>query len=281
LFIRLTTTLLHRCIKIGSVTYLSYILWRLFILSSLTLKEIGSRLTRAVGLVVRPLCVYGSEEIPARAVPVSSISPCIARAIFTTATSGEAPPIYVGGDTIRGCCPGGVSWLGFKDFPPWVKYFVSTGSKDFAHGAAEYLKASPEIAEKSIKAIGKVTPLGKYIVIQACEDILGEDPGVKSVVCFGIGEQIRNLCSLIYFRKTDTFHSVLTPFGPACATFVTYPAGMAENAPKDSAFIGPTDPTVNSWFPTNHLAIGIPIHMARAMSADLEESFMGKKRPVL
>ncbi len=125
--------------------------------------------------------------------------------------------------------------------------------------------------------IGKITPLGKFIVIQACENLSGEDPGVRSIVCFGIGEQIRNLCTLIYFRSLKPFYSILTPWGPSCATFITYPAGMAKNAPFDSVFMGPVDPTGNAWFPANYMSLGIPISVARRMSEDLDDSFIIKR----
>ena len=49
------------------------------------------------------------------------------------------------------------------------------------------------------------------------------------------------------------------PFGPVCATFITYPAGLAENTPKETAFIGPADPTGNIWFPEDYMSLGIPI----------------------
>ncbi len=245
-------------------------------MSNFSISEIGKRLSLAGRLQIRPVCAYGSEKIPSGAVPLTTVSRCVARAIFTMAVNEEMPPIYVGSDTLEGCCPGGVSWLGFTSPSPWIKYFVSTGTKDFANGAAEYLKASPELADESFKSIGKITPLGKNIVFQACSDLTDKDRDVKSIVCFGIGEQIRNLCSLAYFRRSDRC-AVLTPFGPSCATFVTYPAGMGENMPTDSAFIGPTDPTGNSWFPANYMAIGIPIQIARRMGEDLEKSFIIKR----
>ncbi len=244
-------------------------------MSSLSIRDVGRRLSRAGRLETRVLCVYGSRDIPVGAIPMKSVSRCIARAIFTMAVRGEVPPTYLGNNALEGCCPGGVSWLGFSSPSPWIKYFVSTGTKEFADGAAEYLKVSPEVAEESFKSIGKITPLGKYTVIQACED-LEEDPGVKSIVCFGTCEQIRNMCSLVYFRRTDMY-AVLAPFGPSCATLVTYPAGMGEKVPRNSVFIGPLDPTGNSWFPPNYMALGIPVQIARQMSQDLEESFIVKR----
>jgi hypothetical protein len=246
-------------------------------MSNLSIMEIGNRLTQAGKLDARPVCVYGSEMPPANAIPVASISRCIAKAILTIAVHKDTPPLYMGNETLEGCCQGGQGWLGFKSFPPYVKYFVSKGSKDFRNGAAEYLKASPDIVEENIGAIGKIVPIGKFIVFQDCKDLSGEDPGVRSIVCFGIGEQIRNLCALIHFRSLNPFYSVLTPWGPSCATFVTYPAGMAENAPFDTVFMGPVDPTGNSWFPENYMALGIPISVARRMSTDLEDSFIIKR----
>lgn len=239
--------------------------------------EIGNRITRAGKLETIPICVYGSKEPPINAVPIASISRCIAKAILTIAAQKGTPPLYIGEETLEGCCPGGQAWFGFKTFSPYIKYFVSSGSKEFRNGAAEYLQATPEIVEEKIKSIGKITPLGKYIIIQACKDLSDEDPGVKSIVCFGIGEQIRNLCSLIHFRDSNPFNSVLAPWGPSCATFITYPAGMAKNSPLDSAVLGPVDPTGNSWFPFNYLALGIPISVARRLSKDLEESFIIKR----
>ncbi|MEM3564879.1 MAG: DUF169 domain-containing protein [Candidatus Jordarchaeaceae archaeon] len=244
-------------------------------MSSLLIRDIGRRLSQAGRLEKRVLCIYGSRDIPAGAIPSKSVSRCIAKAIFTVAVHKDMPPIYLGDGALEGCCPGGVSWLGFSVPAPWIKYFVSTGTKEFAGGAAEYLKASPEVAEESFKSIGKIAPLGKYTVIQACED-LDEDPGVKSIVCFGTCEQIRNMCSLVYFRRVDMY-AVLAPFGPSCATLVTYPAGMAENVPRNSVFIGPLDPTGNVWFPPNYMALGIPVQIARQMSQDLEESFIMKR----
>ncbi len=52
---------------------------------------------------------------------------------------------------------------------------------------------------------------------------------------------------------------------------------MAENAPRDSAYVGPVDPTGNSWLPPELLIMGIPSGLAQQMGADLEESFICKR----
>lgn len=55
---------------------------------------------------------------------------------------------------------------------------------------------------------------------------------------------------------------------------------MAENAPKDSAYVGPVDPTGNSWLPPDLMIMGIPAGLARQMAACLEESFICKRNRI-
>ena len=61
---------------------------------------------------------------------------------------------------------------------------------------------------------------------------------------------------------------------------ITFPAGMAENAPKDSAYIGPTDPTGNPWLPPELMIMGIPLALAQQMAADLENSFICRRSKI-
>jgi hypothetical protein len=249
-------------------------------MSGPSISEIGNKLAQAGRLKIRPLCVYGAEEIPAGVVPSTSLSSCIARAILTLAVHEMTPSIYVAADMRESCCAGGLAQFGFTEFNPGIKYFVSTGSKGFRNGAAEYLRASPELFEENRKLMGKITAPGKYIVIQPCADLVNQEPAVRSVLCFGIAEQIRNLCSLVHFRSRDPFREVLVPQGASCASFVSYAAGMVQNAPADAVFVGTCDPTGNSWFPPDHLSLAIPIRIARRMSEDLEDSFIVKKPTV-
>ena len=241
-----------------------------------SIKEIGENIVKAGRLETRPLCIYGSETIPKGAIPIRKINRCIAYGIFSLSVNSENNSIYIGDDVLDGCCPGGQAWFGFKDFFSNLKYFLSTGSENFRNGAAEFLLATPEIAEESLDSVGKITPLGKYIVIGACENLVDEDIKPKAILCFGEAEQIRNLCSLANFRPSYSFN-IHIPWGPSCATFVTFPTGMAEKHPNNSITVGPTDPTGNYWFPQNFLAFGIPIEIAHRMSKDFEESFIVKR----
>ena len=245
----------------------------------LTKREIGDRLTQAGRLRTFPLCIYGSDAYPNNALPMKKINRCLAHAIYSMSTNNKIKSIYIGNDVLKGCCPGGQAWFGFKDFMPMLKFFLSTGSKDFRKGASEFLIANPDLAEKKLNSIGKINPLGKYIVIRQCDDIDEPSFEVNAFLCFGHSEQIRNLCSLAHFRPVESF-KIEIPWGPSCSSFVTYPTGMAEGGPKESIILGPTDPTGNYWFPQNFLSMGIPFKIALRMANDLELSFITKRPKV-
>ena len=242
----------------------------------LSIKEIGIKLAQGGRLKTSVLCVYGSETIPINATPIKKINRCIANAIFTLSAQKNINKVYIGDDDLEGYCPGGQAWFGYKGFMPMLKYFLSTGSEDFRGGAAEFLIVNPELAENQLKSIGKIIPLGKHLVIQKCNELEDQDLDVKAFLCFGEPEQIRNLCSLAHFRPENAVN-VQIPWGPSCASFVTYPAEMAENGPMNSIIIGPTDPTGNYWFPQNYLSIGIPFKIAKRMAYDLDQSFIIKR----
>jgi len=246
----------------------------------LPVSEIGKKLSLAGRLNSRPLCVYGSKIIPTGVAPSTSVSSCVARAIVTVAFRDKTPPIYVAAAMPESCCPGGLAHLGFIKFNPGIKYFVSTGSREYRNGQAEFLRASPELVEENHRLMGKITPLGEYVIIRPCADLTNEDPGVRSVLCFGTAEQIRNMVSLVHFRSLDAFHDALVPQGAACASFVSYAAGLVEKAPPDAVFVGPSDPTGNKWFPQDYLSLAIPIKIARRMADDLENSFITKRATV-
>lgn len=243
----------------------------------LSISDIGAKLSLAGKLNSRPLCVYGSNSVPQGAIPSTSICRCVARAILTLAFRSETPSVYVAAELSERCCPGGLAHFGFTEFNPDIKFFVSTGSKGYRNGAAEFLRATPELFEENLRRMGRIAPLGRYLIVRPCAELTEEDPGVKSVLCFGNAEQIRNMVSLIHFRAIDAFHETVIPQGAACASFVSYAAGMVEKSPADTAFIGPSDPTGNMWFPQDHLSLAIPIKIARRMADDLEHSFIAKR----
>ncbi len=241
----------------------------------LNVEELGKKLTAAGRLKLRLLCVYCTDEVPEGAVPSYTIDRCIAKAVYTSSLFDETPPLYIEAAHEQ-CCGGGMVWLGLAEPHPKLKYFVTVGTPDFRGGAAEHLKATPELFEETMKRAGKITPSGKYIVIGPCTDNI-ELETIKSLILFAGSEQIRNLCGLAQFNSSDLFFKTVIPGGPTCSTMLAFPAGMAENAPKGSAYVGPTDPTGNPWLPPDLMIMGISAEMAQQMAADLEESFICKR----
>jgi hypothetical protein len=244
----------------------------------LSIQEIGKKLGEAGRLKLRPLCVYAADEIPKGAVSSYTIDRCIAKAVYTAALFEKTPPMYVEAGHDQ-CCPGGMFWLGFSEPLPMLKYFVTVGTPDFMSGAAEHLKATPELFEEQRKRVGKITPPGNYVVIGPCTSDIPPDK-IRSLILFAGGEQIRNLCALAQFNSSDPFFKTVISAGPTCSTMIAFPAGMAENAPKDSAYVGPSDPTGNSWLPPDLMVMGIPIALAQQMASDLEESFICRRSKI-
>ncbi len=237
-------------------------------------KETGEKLATAFRLSTRPLAVYGSETLPEGTVHLPEVNRCFAVSLYRMATEKGISAIYVSADSREGCCPGGLAHTGFQPEPEDIRYFVSTGKKEVRGGAAEYLKAGPDLVVSCFKALGKVTPPGKYLIVQTCETLPEKNPGIRSICCFGTAEQIRNMAALVHFDRDDPFSPVIVPWGPSCSTFITYPAGMAEKSPKHSAFMGPQDPTQNRNLPADMMAIGIPASMAADMATNLDASFV-------
>jgi hypothetical protein len=249
------------------------------------INKVGKKFKKALKLDTFPLVIYESENLPENAMPMCSIDRCIAKSIFLSSTDEKADPLYISNKTLKGCCPGAMTYLGFAKPANFIKYFVSTGKENIRGGEAEYLKASPEDVEKFLESIGKVKKVENNLIVQKCEDMADDsdiyvENNIKSILIFGESEQIRNLSNLIYFKNENTFTGISMPFGPTCASFITYPNGMAEETPKETSFIGPVDPTGNIWFPSNYLSMGIPIEIAIELCENIDNSFLSKRPEV-
>jgi len=243
-------------------------------------REIGAQLKTAFRLSTRPLAVYGSDTLPPGILPMTEINRCFAVSMYRMAAGNKVSAIYVSADTQEGCCMGGLYHTGYIPVPDDIRYFVSTGKKDVRGGAAEYLKASPDLVDRCTAAAGPIHPPGKYLIVQACEALPDDGPAVRSLCCFGTGEQIRNMAALIHFDRDDPFSPVIVPWGSSRSTFITFPAGLAENTPRDTAFMGPQDPTQNHSIPPEMMALGIPADMAGRMVKNLDASFIIRRPQV-
>lgn len=71
----------------------------------LGIQDLGKKLVIAGRLKLRPLCVYGTDEIPQGALPSLTIDRCIAKAVYTAALFAEMPPLYLDASQEQ-CCPG-------------------------------------------------------------------------------------------------------------------------------------------------------------------------------
>jgi hypothetical protein len=88
------------------------------------------------------------------------------------------------------------------------------------------------------------------------------------------------MAALIHFDRDDPFSPVIVPWGSACSTYITFPAGLADYTPRDTAFMGPQDPTQNHSLPPDMMALGIPAEMAAGMVKNLNASFIVRRPQV-
>ncbi|MDW5562189.1 MAG: DUF169 domain-containing protein [Methanomassiliicoccus sp.] len=242
-------------------------------------RTIGEKLTEAGRLSGRAVCVIGGDEPFTGAVPLGKIDRCIARAVYKLAVDRSSVPMYYGAEEKSGICGGGQVWCGLASGSSKLNFFVSTGTPDFMGGEAEYLKPSPEAAGQFMAAPGKLTPPARYISL-AGYDQIDDDTEVLSFILIGKAESVRNLGGLIHFASEDLFTSILMPGGPSCASMVSYAAGMAERAPRNTAFVGPVDPTGNNWFPPDLLSMAVPSSLAATMAESADDSFLSKRPQV-
>ena len=248
--------------------------------TAMSIRELGELIAATFRLGTKPIAVHGSDTPPEGAVFLPSVHRCLATAMIRM-SKGEAPSVvYLGEDAKAGCCPGGLAHAGYIRRPEAISYFVSTGNPAIPDAPAEYLKASPELVDACFAAEGVITPPGKYLVVRTTESVPAPFTGVRAISFFGKAEQIRNLVAQVHFDRAELFYPVLVPWGPACATLVTYPAAMAANAPPDSAFLGPQDPTLNYALPPDILATGLPVSVARRVGETIGRSFITKRREV-
>jgi hypothetical protein len=240
--------------------------------------QIGLKLMKAGRLDNYPLMVYGSDSIPENATHISKVDRCVSHAMLAIARE-DGPVVYLGEEHLGGCCPGGQYWLGYIPFHYDLSFFISKGSPNYRNGAAEHLKRDPDLTINSIANVGKITPPDKFIVIAPCSRVV-QSVKPLSILCFGKGENVRNLIALAHFGSDDTFRTSIFPWGPACSSMITYASGMAEKAPKGALIVGPSDPTVNEWLPPDMMTLAVPFPTAERMVNDLDGSFLTKRPKV-
>ena len=193
------------------------------------------------------------------------------------AINPNTPPVYLGPGALEGCCPSGIAYTGFGEQNRDSRFFISTGSPAVAGGNALHLKADPDLVDASRLAMGEIRPIWEFLVVRPAEKYPPDAPEPRSLLLFAQAEPARVLCALAHFGTADVFGAAVVPWGAACTTFITYPAGLAEKAPRNAVILGPTDASVNRWFPREMVALGIPMEVARRMADEVPSSFVGKR----
>lgn len=242
-----------------------------------SIKSINEKLAKTGRLDHRIIGVYAADAKPDGAVTTARVtqsgSPCLARALFKMAIHNDFPAVYIGADAAKESCFGAMAWFGYAPFPPKAELMFTS---DAPNPNSMCIKSNSDVCQATIADMGQFAPAGKYVVMQRLDEI-GEGTDLRSVLCFGNSEQIRNLGGLIHFGERRAFAPIVAPWGSGCSTFVAFPAGIASGCPKDTAFLSPFVPEGNKWFPADMLALSIPIAMARRMAEGYESSFAVRK----
>jgi hypothetical protein len=150
-------------------------------------------------------------------------------------------------------------------------------SSDSTNPESMHIKSSMEVCRSTFGDIGKVEPLGRYIVMRPLAEIQADPDAIRSILCFGNAGQMRDLGALVHYGASKAFTPIMAPWGSGCGTFISYPSGMAEGAPKNTAFLGPMTPEAEGWLPVDMLALGLPIRVAVRIAEGYENSFAAKR----
>ncbi len=241
--------------------------------------EMGRRLAEAAHLETTPLCVFESGRAPEGSTPFGQADRCLAKAAFLCA-KGKFGPLHIGPDSRRGVCPGGLFWTGLSEMSEGLRHFISCGSPTFRGGEAEYLKRDPEMVMASLSRVGRMRPPQEHLCLIACRNYQEGMGNPRALLLFASAEQTRNILALHHYGTPEAFTSAGVPWGPSCASFLSYPAGMSPNLPDSMTVVGPVDPTGNEWMPPGMMSIGIPLPVARRIIGDLDGSFLTKRKEV-
>ncbi len=243
-----------------------------------SIEAINDSIVRAGRLDHRIIGVYSQESPPKDAQTVASVTreghPCVARALYAMSKDKDIPGIFVGGEGSKDCCWGALLWFGFKEFPSDKEEMFSS---DSLNPRSMHIKGSTEICRSTFRDMGRMVPLGSYIVMRPLAEIQVNPDAVSSILCFGSAGQMRDLGALAHYGESKAFTPIMAPWGSGCATFVSYPSGMAQGGPKDTTFLGPMTPEAEGWLPADTLALGIPMKMALRMAEGYAPSFAGRR----
>ena len=74
------------------------------------------------------------------------------------------------------------------------------------------LKSSLDVCRRTFQDMGKMTPLGKNIVMRPLSQVRDATP-VRSIVCFGDAGQLRDLCTMVHYGESCVYSPIMAPGG--------------------------------------------------------------------
>lgn len=154
-------------------------------------------------------------------------------------------------------CGGGRFYAGFAPAPKGVFNFVSL---------CEKYKASPEIAEQSIRMIDVHPALKSYLNFIRI-DRLDSFDGIEGVIFFVTPDVMSGLFVWANFDSTD-INSIQSPFGSGCSSTITTLVNENRRGGKH-CFIAMFDISARPYFRPNILSFSIPLSRFREMCGTL------------
>lgn len=168
------------------------------------------------------------------------------------------------GETVTFCadnlvCGGGRFYSGFAPAPKGVFNFVSL---------CEKYKASPEVAEQSIRMIDVQAATKPYLNFIRI-DRLDSFDGIEGVIFFVTPDVMSGLFVWANFDSVD-INAVQSPFGSGCSSTITTLVNENRRGGKH-CFIGMFDISARPYFRQNILSFSIPLSRFREMCATLSQ----------
>ena len=147
---------------------------------TINIKSINEKLTKTGKLDHRIIAVYTTDSKPTNAVTTASIigngNPCLAKTLFKMANKKDNSAIYIGEDAAKESCFGAMAWFGYTSFPPKIENMFTSDSPS---SNSMFIKKNTAICTATLSDMGKFISAGKYVVMQALEDMDNNPKDIK------------------------------------------------------------------------------------------------------
>lgn len=157
-------------------------------------------------------------------------------------------------------CPGGKTYTGLTEMPPFIPGFVSM---------KEHYKQSPDLVQQFVCELNIVQQFGRYINFASIGS-LDSFEGLEGLVFFAAPDVLSGLISWVHF-DVNRRDAVSVPFASGCSAIVA--EMVAENrAGGYRTFLGMFDPSVRPQVEANILSLAIPMSRFRELYDTFNES---------